>query len=144
MGVLSTYIRFFHPIYHILAERFWPGPLTLIFPAQEGTSLLLRGGGDTLAVRISSHPVAQRLCSLWGGALTATSANESGKPPLVNAGQVKSLLGDQVDYVLDGGSVPGGQGSTMVEVIDDEVHILRNGVIAAKEIFQVLKQEKSC
>lgn len=136
--VLSAYIRFFHPIYRILAESFWPGPLTLVFPAQLDTSPLLRGGGDTLAIRISSHPVAQKLCTLWGGALTATSANESGEHPLVNAAQIKTLWGDQVDYVLDGGAVPGGKGSTMVEVIDNEIRILRNGVIDAEQIFQVL------
>ena len=140
--VLSTYIRFFPPLYHCLIERFWPGPLTLIFPAKSDSSSLLRGGGDTLAIRISSHPVAQRLCSLWGGAITATSANESGCLPLENAAQLINLLGDRVDYVLDGGSVTGGQGSTMLEIIHDEVRIVRKGVIPAEEIFQVLVKGK--
>ncbi|MBU1140445.1 MAG: threonylcarbamoyl-AMP synthase [Proteobacteria bacterium] len=142
MTVLSSYIRFFHPIYYTLTESFWPGPLTLVFPAQADTSILLRGGGDTLAIRISSHPVAQKLCSLWGGALTATSANESGKSPLLNAVQLRQFWGDQINYVLDGGTVPGGKGSTMVEVIGDELHILRNGVIDTGHIFQVLEKMK--
>jgi L-threonylcarbamoyladenylate synthase len=136
--ILCSYIRSFHPLYHALIESFWPGPLTLIFPAQAETSLLLRGGGDTLAIRISSHPVAQKLCSLWGGALTATSANESGQAPFEIAAQLRTLWGDRVDYVLDGGPVPGGKGSTMVEIVDDEVRIVRNGMVAAKKIFQVL------
>ncbi len=139
-AVLASYIRFFPPLYQSLTESFWPGPLTLIFPAQSNTSLLLRGGGDTLAIRISSHPVAQMLCSLWGGALTATSANESGKPPLESAAQLKDLWGNEVDYVLDGGPVPGGKGSTILEIVHDNVQIRRNGVVVAKAIFQVLEK----
>ncbi|MBU0943489.1 MAG: threonylcarbamoyl-AMP synthase [Proteobacteria bacterium] len=141
--VLCSYVRSFHPLYHSLIRSFWPGPLTLIFPAQKETSLLLRGGGDTLAIRISSHPVAQKLCTLWGGAITATSANESGQPPLESVTQLKTLWGDRVGYVLDGGPVAGGKGSTMVEIIDDEVRIVRNGVIDAKKIFQALKKTKN-
>ena len=141
-AVLSSYIRFFPPIYQSLTESFWPGPLTLIFPAQPDTSLMLRGGGDTLAIRISSHPVAQKFCSLWGGALTATSANESGKPPLESAVQLKNLWGEGIDYVLDGGPVPGGKGSTILEIVYDTIQIRRNGVVSAKEIFQVLEKSK--
>lgn len=95
-----------------------------------------------MAIRISSHPVAQKLCSLWGGAITATSANESGCLPLENATQLITLLGDRVDYVLDGGPVSGGQGSTMLEIIHDEVQIVRKGVIPEKEIFQILAKNR--
>lgn len=95
-----------------------------------------------MAIRISSHPVAQKFCSLWGGALTATSANESGKPPLESAVQLKNLWGEGIDYVLDGGPVPGGKGSTILEIVYDTIQIRRNGVVSAKEIFQVLEKSK--
>ncbi len=141
-SVLSSSIRSFPPLYRCLIDAFWPGPLTLVFPARSDTSLLLRGGGDTLAIRISSHPVAQKFCSLWGGPLTATSANESGHPSLVNANQIKSFWGEKIDYVLDGGTVPGGKGSTMIEAIGEEIHVLRKGVITTRQIFQVLEKCK--
>lgn len=128
---LSTFISSIPEAYHQLIDTFWPGPLTLIFPVNKKMSDILTGGGDTVAVRVSSHPVAQSLCSAWGSALTATSANMSGSRPLNTAIDVKELWGQQISYVLDGGKTKGGQGSTIIRCSDTEkkCYIEREGVI---------------
>jgi len=122
--------------YKKMIDTFWPGPLTLIFPAKKDISSALTGGGTTVAMRISSHPVAMELCVLWGRALTATSANISGEPPLVTARDVYDLWGDQISFILDGGTAPGGKGSTIIRCFDKEkeCRIIREGAIDELEI----------
>ena len=138
LGVLSSCIPFISKPYQSLIDVFWPGPLTLVFPAKQDTFPCLTGGSDTLAIRISSHPVAAKLCSLWGRPLTATSANVSGEAAFVAADQVKSQWDDQIASILDGGRVPGGKGSTIVCCEGSICRILRSGVIPSKEIAQAL------
>ena len=72
---LSSCVATISEPYQKLIDVFWPGPLTLVFPAKHTGRSPIAGGSDTLAIRISSHPVAARICSHWGGPLTATSAN---------------------------------------------------------------------
>jgi len=140
LEVLSTAVRYIPPPYEKLFSQFWPGPLTLVFPAHASVSSMLTAGGDTLAMRISSNPVARHLCELWGKSLTSTSANRSGEKPFVTAGEVQDLWGNQLGCILDGGEVPGGKGSTIVHCSEKEkkCRILRPGVISAKSISQVL------
>lgn len=141
--VLSSSVRSIPFPYQKLMRNFWPGPLTLIFPALSNTSSLLTGGGDTLAIRISSNPVAQHLCKLWGSPLTATSANMSGEPALVTATEVQDLWDDMVTFTLDGGKTSGGKGSTIMRCIekDRECHILRDGVISTNTLAQALPDD---
>jgi len=133
--------------YEQLISSFWPGPLTLIFPAASTVSPAITGGSATVAVRISSHPVAQKLCELFGRALTATSANLSGVEALVNAAAVKDLWGNAIGYVLDGGETPGGLGSTLLECIPhkQDCRIIREGVIPIAEIRKLVSlQDTVC
>ncbi len=126
--------------YESLIDSFWPGPLTLIFPAKNTLSRVLTGGGETIAVRISSNPVAMELCTRWGGAITATSANISGEIPLISATEVKVLLGDKIACVLDGGVAAGGLGSTIVHCSEAEkkCQIIREGAIPLSAISDKL------
>jgi L-threonylcarbamoyladenylate synthase len=80
----------------------WPGPVTWLWPANPAVSSLLRGKHDTIAVRVTAHSLAAALCREFGGPLVSTSANLSGKPPTHTADEVRSQLGDQLDYVLEG------------------------------------------
>lgn len=80
----------------------WPGPVTWILPAAKGLPVWLTGGRDSLAVRVTAHPVASRLCQTFGDALVSTSANRSGRPPALNVTAVRARLGDAVDYCLAG------------------------------------------
>jgi len=80
----------------------WPGPVTWVVPAAPGVPEYLSGGRDTLAVRVTAHPVARALCETTGLALISTSANLSGHSPLRSPPAVRRLLGNKVDYVVPG------------------------------------------
>ena len=121
--------------YERLMRRFWPGPLTLIFPAASDLSSLLTGPANTIGVRISPHPVAMELCRKWGRPLTATSANISGREPAQTGDRVKEMFGDKIDYVLDGGETPGRKCSTVVGLDHQELTLIREGRIDFSEII---------
>lgn len=80
----------------------WPGPVTWVVPASSQVPRLLTGGRDTLAVRVTAHPVARALCESTGIALVSTSANHSGRPPARTALQVRARFHDEIDYVVPG------------------------------------------
>lgn len=83
-------------------EATWPGAATWVVPAREGISPLLTGGRDTLAVRVTAHPVAAALCRTCGHALVSTSANRSGEAPLRDAAAVAKAFGADIELVLSG------------------------------------------
>ena len=128
------------PSYETLIDAFWPGPLTLIFPVLTNVPAKLCGDRKDIAIRVSSNPIAQRLCISWGHAITTTSANISGESALVSAEEVKSLWGNSIDHVLDGGVTPGGGASTIVRCNDSkrECHIIREGAISCEAIINIL------
>ncbi len=84
----------------ILAE--WPGPATWLLPAAPDTPYWLTGNHDTLAVRVTAHPLARALCQVWGKPLVSTSANPAGAPPARNPLQVRRYFGDRLELVLSG------------------------------------------
>jgi len=122
----------------ILMEKFWPGPLTLVFPGAKFLPEMLTGSLGTVGVRVSSHPVARQLVKAFGRPITATSANYSGQPAAVAASGVHAQLGPEVDVVLDGGETSGGLGSTLLGYQEGKVCLLRVGVIPFVEIEAVL------
>ncbi|WLE97175.1 MAG: L-threonylcarbamoyladenylate synthase [Candidatus Electrothrix communis] len=122
-----------------LMSHFWPGPLTLVFPGQASLSTLLTGGTGNIGIRHSPHPLASRLLHAFGGPITATSANRSGAPPATTAAEVQESLGAEIDLILDGGTTPGGAGSTLVGYDQDEqLCCLRAGVVAFEDVVQVV------
>lgn len=120
--------------YHTLIAGFWPGPLTLVFAGLTGLPALLTDSRGTVGVRLSSHPLARRLAKAFSGVITGTSANPSGLPPAVTAAQVKELFPVGIDYILDGGQVPGGAGSTIIGVEGDGLQLIRDGNISYEDI----------
>lgn len=115
-----------------LAERFWPGPLTLILPAGPRAPGGVLGKSGGVAMRISSDPLARRLVIAAGRPLTSTSANRSGEPPATSAAGVAAALGSGVDLVLDGGSREDSSPSTLVDLLGDRPRVLREGPIPAR------------
>jgi len=113
-----------------LMKRFWPGPLTIVFRAAPGVSPRLTANTGTIAIRISSHPIAALLARELGSPLTATSANLSGQKETVSAAGVKDVFGNVADMIIDGGETPGGLGSTIVDVTVLPFRILREGAIS--------------
>jgi len=112
-----------------LIAKYWPGPLTLIFPAHPSVNSIITAGTGTVGIRISPHQVAEKLVRGFGGAITATSANISGMPPAKCAQEVVDMFGDDIDYVLDGGGTTAGLCSTIIGVKKSQLQVIRTGVI---------------
>jgi L-threonylcarbamoyladenylate synthase len=112
-----------------LIDRFWPGPLTLIFLAKENLSEYITAGTHMIAVRIPGESFALHLAKTANFPITATSANPSGFPPAQDAETAKKYFGDKVDLIIDGGHTSGGLPSTIVNVTGNKMKILREGVI---------------
>lgn len=117
-----------------LAERFWPGPLTLVLPRGPKVLDQITGGQDTVAVRIPVHPVARALLEAFGDGIAAPSANRYGRVSPTRAEHVRQELGDAVGLVLDGGDCAVGLESTIVQCSTDRVRLLRPGGITRVEI----------
>ncbi|MBM4145293.1 MAG: threonylcarbamoyl-AMP synthase [Nitrospira sp.] len=112
-----------------LMERFWPGPLTLLFPAKKHLSEFITAGTHKVAVRIPGESFALHLAKHARFPFTATSANPSGMPPARDAETVMRYFGDQIELIIDCGPSPGGLPSTIVDVTTEDTRILREGAV---------------
>ena len=124
-----------------VAERFWPGPLTMILRSRKIVPTILTPEGR-LGVRSPKHPICLDLLGLCSGALIGTSANLSGRPPATTALEALKELGDRVDMILDGGRTPLGVASTVIDLTQPKFNILREGPIERSEIIRCLRQRK--
>jgi L-threonylcarbamoyladenylate synthase len=122
----------------ILAEAFWPGPLTLIFKKTAIVPYGITGGLDTVAVRMPSHPVARRIIQAAGVPIAAPSANTSGRPSPTKALHVLEDLDGKVDMIVDGGTVGIGLESTIIDVSGGCPVILRPGYITEEMLFPLI------
>lgn len=121
-----------------LADRFWPGPLTMIFHKSEAVPYETTGGLDTVAVRMPSHPVALALIRESGGYIAAPSANTSGKPSPTLAEHVAADLDGKIPLILDGGAVGIGIESTIVDLSETVPMVLRPGYITREMLSDVI------
>src|ERR1700685_3265482 len=121
-----------------LAERFWPGPLTLVLPRAYNVHDILTGAQDTIAVRVPSHIRAQQLLTALGGGIAAPSANRYGRLSPTRAEHVRDELGDAVRVVLDGGDCKIGLESTIVACVEGGVRLLRPGAISLSQLRAVV------
>jgi L-threonylcarbamoyladenylate synthase len=121
-----------------LAERFWPGPLTMVMPRAPNVHDIVTGSQDTVAIRVPSHPMAQQLLTAFGGGIAAPSANRYGKLSPTRAEHVREELGDTVKVILDGGECQIGLESTIVSFEGQAVRLLRPGAVTAAQIRQVV------
>ena len=122
----------------ILAEKFWPGPLTMIFPKTEVVPFETTGGLDSVAVRFPSDSIAQAMIRAAGGYVAAPSANTSGRPSPTTAQHVEEDLGDAIDMIIDGGPVGIGLESTIVDFTEDVPVVLRPGYISLEMLKETL------
>ena len=122
-----------------LAERFWPGPLTMILARAPGVLQAVTGGQDSIGLRVPSHPVAMALLQGFGGGIAAPSANRFGRVSATTAQHVRDELGERVDLILDGGACPVGIESTIVDLTSGNPVLLRPGRITAQEIEAALQ-----
>jgi L-threonylcarbamoyladenylate synthase len=137
-GSILLCVRDFPAQARRLAAAFWPGALTLVLTASPDLPPRLLGGGHTVGVRISSHPVAASLARASGGPIVATSANLSGGPAPSTAAEVRQVLGESAALILDGGSTRGGSASTVLDMTVDPPRLVRSGAVPIAAIEQVL------
>jgi L-threonylcarbamoyladenylate synthase len=123
----------------LLAEAFWPGPLTLVLPKTDTCVVadLATAGLDTVAIRIPAHPVARDILRAFGRPVVAPSANLSGHVSPTIAAHVQSDLDGRIDLIVDGGAVPVGVESTIVGIFDEPM-LLRTGGVPRADIERVL------
>jgi L-threonylcarbamoyladenylate synthase len=121
-----------------LAQRFWPGGLTLIVRRRAHVPVLLCAGGDTVAVRMPAYPLVQRLAEALGGALAVTSANLSGRPSPATAQDVLADLQGRIPLLLDGGRCAGGVASSIIDLVSDPPVLLRQGALSLETLRQVV------
>jgi L-threonylcarbamoyladenylate synthase len=117
-----------------LAERYWPGPLTLLVPAPRGLAHDVHGGTGKVGVRVPRDAVAQAICRAVGGPITATSANVSGAPATADPAEVERTLGRRIDLLIDIGRTPGGAPSTIIDTTQSPPALVRAGAIEWSEI----------
>jgi L-threonylcarbamoyladenylate synthase len=121
-----------------LALAGWPGPLTVILPRGPRVSLAATGGAETVGLRVPSHPMAQALLRAFGGGIAAPSANRFGAVSPTTADHVIADLGDEVDYVLDGGPCEVGVESTIIDFSRGQPVLLRPGGMSREAIEAIV------
>lgn len=117
-----------------LMEKFWPGPLTIILPRTPLVPDIVTAGLETVALRMSAHPVFREIIATYGGPLAAPSANRFGCISPTRAEHVLTELGGRIPLIIDGGSCAHGLESTIVAPRDGEIQILRSGPITEEEL----------
>lgn len=121
-----------------LMDAFWPGKLTIVLEARSILPMVLTGGTGRIGIRLSGHPVCQRIVQDLPGPLTATSANLSGQPGCNRIEDLHPAIAAAADFILDAGPLQPGIGSTVVDIRPTKVHILREGAVAALDILNAV------
>lgn len=136
LSQLDDVARSVPPSARLLAENFWPGPLTLVLFKSDSVPDIVTGGNESVAVRIPAHPIPAALARGVGTAIVGTSANLSGQPSALTAKEAHAQLGDKVDLIIDG-ECPGGKESTVVDLTGEKPVILRPGALSREELRQI-------
>lgn len=119
-----------HPAFEVLTHRFWPGPLSLVLP--------LLNQASSIAVRVSSHPIAQQISGKLRSPLVSTSANLSGNAPIRDLERLSESFQTAISLAIDAGPTTGGLPSTIVSLLEDDPKILREGAIPSEQILAAL------
>jgi len=119
----------------IIGKAFWPGGITMVFRARPILPAELTAGMGKVGIRVSSHPIANRLSQAVDFPITATSANLSGTPPSTRADQVAELFGNDLGLIIDSGVTEGKNASTVIDVTVNPPVIIREGIISMEKII---------
>lgn len=125
----------------LLAEKFWPGPLTIVLKAKNSIPAIVLAGGDTVGLRCPDHPLTLKLLEACGLPLAAPSANPSSEESPKNADKVIDYFDGKIDAVIDGGHCGIGLESTIIDMSNTPYRILRQGALPAEDITSVLVDE---
>ena len=135
-SMLNSLVADIPPLAEKLIARFWPGPLTIVIPARKDIPRALMNSAGNIGVRISSHPLANELVSLFGHPLTATSANPSREPAARTVEKAKEYFTGTIDIFIDGGELTSNAGSTVAEVTGNRLRVIREGKIGKYNLEQ--------
>lgn len=119
-----------------LIKAFWPGPLTLVLPAKKELPKLLTADLGTVGVRLSSCEITRKVAQAFGKPVTGTSANISEKAPCRSAEEIAKVF-PTIDFILEGGPVKSEKPSTVIEILEKEIKLIREGVISFEKIKKV-------
>lgn len=143
MKMVEDYCQNIPPVAYRLAEKYWPGPLTMVLEDKGVVPLMVTAETDTLGVRCPDHPLALDIIEKADFPLAATSANPSGKEPAKNAQEVLAYFDEEIEGVVDGGSSAMGVASTVVDLTEEEPKILREGGIPAEELLAFIRENQA-
>ena len=135
VDMLAMVVEDVPPMAEALIKKFWPGPLTIIFKALSTVPPMLTANTGKIGVRVSSSPICINLTAALSSPITATSANPSGKTPPITAGEVLDYFNGRVDLLIDGGTLTGRLGSTIVDATGERILVLREGEVPTGEIL---------
>ena len=133
-----TLARDVPPLFLTLAQKFWPGALTLLVDASHKLPLKITANKGRVALRWPGSAVVSALIEQWGAPVTGTSANISGHPSCSNADDLMMQLGDRLPLILDSGETGALLSSTIVDLSDDDWHVVREGLVSEEEIERAL------
>jgi len=119
-----------------LIKAFWPGPLTLVLPAKKDLPKLLTADLGTVGVRLSSCEITRKVAQAFGKPVTGTSANISEKAPCRSAEEIAKVF-PTIDFIIEGGPVKSEKPSTVIEILEKEIKLIREGVISFEKIKKV-------
>lgn len=145
LPILASDIKFIEKIAYInekakkIAEKYWPGPLTLVVPKKPVLPNIVTCGLASVGVRIPNHTVAIQFISFCDGLLVGTSANKTGEKSPKTAREANKQLGEQVDIVLDEGPTPLGQESSIIDLTSKKPKMLREGPIKLVEVLNAIR-----
>jgi L-threonylcarbamoyladenylate synthase len=134
---LETLVRDITPAHSTLMQEFWPGPLTLLFEPRSVIPENVSAG--RIGIRQPGNSMTRDLISAFGQPITAPSANLAGEAPPTTAKQVEQYLGRHLDLIIDGGTCPGGEPSTLVDATETPVRLIRPGAIPFSDIGEALR-----
>lgn len=140
--VLPLVARSVNALAENIMAKFWPGPLTILFPARENLSEYITAGTGKVAVRIPGSSFSLDLARSLQTPVTATSANISGQPPACSPGEIIEYFDTGIDLLVDGGMTRGGLPSTIVDISEKEISILRPGAVSSEEILRSVRHLK--
>ena len=140
MDMVEKYCQNIPPVAYRLAEKYWPGPLTMILEDKEVVPAMVTADTGTLGVRCPDHPLTLAIIEKAGVPLAAPSANPSGDEPAKTAQEVLDYFNRKIECVVDGGPCAMGVASTILDLTEEEPQVLREGGIPAGELLAFVKE----
>lgn len=119
-----------------LMRKYWPGPMTICLPASQKLPKGLLSNTNKVGIRISSHPIAAAIVERFGSPVTTTSANLTDFPPSLNVKHVQKYFGVKIPCIVDGGECDPSKGSTVIDIGEDTMRIIREGAVPADEVIK--------